>query len=108
MIRTIIFMLMLFALFFLLVNNKDQVVQIQYTLGKTSQPVPLYLLFLGTFLSGLGAAVILIFPSWLKSKLESRRQKKEIESLEEEVGQLRNQVSASSHPPAAYDPPDSF
>ncbi|MHB8481235.1 MAG: lipopolysaccharide assembly protein LapA domain-containing protein [Nitrospiria bacterium] len=104
MIRTIFFMLIMFALFFILVNNKDQVVQIQYTLGKTSQPVPLYLLFIGTFLSGLGTAVILIFPGWLKSKLECRRQKKEIESLEGEVGQLRNQVSASSHPPGGNSP----
>ena len=100
MIRTIFFMVMLFVLFFLLINNKDQVVQLQYTLGKSSQPIPLYLLFLGTFLAGLVTAIILLFPSWLKLKLESRRQKKEIDSLEEEVGQLRNQVLATSHSPA--------
>ncbi len=92
MIRMIFSMLISFILFFILFNNKDQAVQIHFPFAKSSDPIPLYLLFLGAFVSGLGTAVILLFPSWLKLKLESRRQKKEIDSLEEEAGQLRNSV----------------
>ncbi len=89
MIRTILFMTALFFIFFFLVNNRDLAVPIQTYPGGEAKPVPLYLLVLGTFLAGLILSIIMIFPGWLKLKLESRRQKKEIESLVEEIGQLR-------------------
>jgi uncharacterized integral membrane protein len=98
-----------FLIFFFLVNNKDLVVPIQTYPGGGVKPVPLYLLVLGTFLAGLILSVIMIFPGWFKLKLESRRQKKEIESLVGEIGHLR--VSPPSSPvtppssPAEHDSP---
>jgi uncharacterized integral membrane protein len=97
MIRAILFTILFVILFFFLINNRDQAVQIHFL--EFNKPVPLYLLFSGTFLSGLVAAIILIFPGWIKLKLETRRQKKEIDSLEEQIGALRTLPAPTPPPP---------
>jgi uncharacterized integral membrane protein len=108
MIRTILFMTALFFVFFFLVNNRDLVIAIQIYPGGSAKPIPLYLLILGTFLTGFILSVFMIFPGWLRLKLESRRQKKEIESLVEEVGHLRTAPSITpSTPPSASSETDS-
>ena len=104
MIRALLFILAVFYIFFFLVNNKDLLVQVHLLPGGAVNPVPLYLLILGTFLAGLILAVIMIFPGWLKLKLETRRQRKEIESLVEEVGHLRTNVPSPSKPATSSGP----
>lgn len=105
MIRTILFLIAIFFIFFFLVNNRDLAVPIQTYPGGGVKTVPFYLLILGTFLAGLILSVVMIFPGWLKLKLESRRQKKEIESLIEEVGHLRvASPSAGSLPATPVEP----
>ena len=89
MIRTVLLMIVLFALFFLLVLNRDSVIAMQVYPRGPATVIPFYLFLLGTFLSGYLLSFLMIFPGWLKLKLESRRQKKEIESLVEEIGYLR-------------------
>ncbi len=111
MIRAILFTILFVILFFFLFNNRDQAVQIQFL--EFNKPVPLYLLFSGTFLSGLVSAIILILPGWIKLKLETRRQKKEIDSLEEQIGALRTLSAAPPPPPVSSvlsqgNPPETF
>ena len=92
MIRTVIFLIISVVVFLLLLSNRDQMVRLQYPLAPPAQMIPLYLLLLGTFIAGFLLAVILIFPSWLKIKLDNRRSRKEIDGLEVEIGRLRTQA----------------
>lgn len=101
MIRATLFLTVLIFLSFLLIQNKDMVVAIQYYPGGPTNLIPHSLFALGTFFLGIILSLILIFPGWLKLKLESRRQKKEIESLIEEVGQMRKAFSSSNSIPSS-------
>jgi uncharacterized integral membrane protein len=98
MIRAILSMLFLLLLFILLFSNKDASIPIHYYPGGTEKPVALYLFALGTFLSGFILTLLFLLPGWFRLKLESRRQRREIESLSEEIGHLRMQPPASPTP----------
>ncbi|MBI3595457.1 MAG: LapA family protein [Nitrospirae bacterium] len=104
MIRALISLVVLFIVFVFLVNNKDAVISIQYFPGGSAKMIPLYLFVLGTFLLGFVLSVVMMIPSWLRLKLETRRQRKEIESLSEEIGHLRIlSPSTSSSTPSALE-----
>ncbi|MBI1823427.1 MAG: DUF1049 domain-containing protein, partial [Nitrospirae bacterium] len=77
MIRALISLVVLFIVFVFLVNNKDAVISIQYFPGGSAKMIPLYLFVLGTFLLGFVLSVVMMIPSWLRLKLETRRQRKD-------------------------------
>ncbi|MFI5303774.1 MAG: LapA family protein [Nitrospiria bacterium] len=101
MIRSIIFLITLFFLFFLLFQNKDLVISIQYFPGGSTNPIPLYLIILGIFLFGFIFSLVMVIPGWIRLKLETRKLKKEVQSLAEEVGHLRTAASSTLTPPSS-------
>ena len=80
MIRLILFFIILLAIVVLATAN-DELVQINYVVG-TTPPLPLYFIMGGSFIAGGIAFTIMILPVWIKDKLEIRKLKRSIQSME--------------------------
>lgn len=80
MIRLILFFIILLAIIVLATANNEPV-QINYLIGKTP-PLPLYIIIGGSFVAGGIAFTIMILPVWIKNKLEIRKLKRSIHSME--------------------------
>jgi len=89
MIRLLIFTLVLVGAFTFMIENTEQTVQIRYLLGYTSAPIPVYQLVAGAFIVGMLLSGLLIFPEWIRMRLELRRQRKALQRIEEEMGRYR-------------------
>lgn len=89
MIRTFFFMIILLIGFTFIVKNTDQFVVLDYFLGFSTPPVPVYQLVAGAFIIGMLLAGILIFPEWIRMRLELKRQRKALQRVEEEIQRLR-------------------
>ena len=96
MIRTFLFILILLLGLTFIVKNADQTVALQYFLGLSTPPIPVYQLVAGAFIVGMFLTGILIFPEWLRLRLELRRQRKALQRMEEEMGRLRPPSPAMS------------
>ena len=90
MIRLLLILLLATLALLFSVKNMDQQVSVWYFFGQTSGPVPLYLLLLGTFFGGMCIATLLLFPGWIKLRLELRKHKKILGKVEEELGHLKH------------------
>ena len=89
MIRLLIFTLVLVGAFTFMIENTEQTVQIRYLLGYTSAPIPVYQLVAGAFIVGMLLSGLLIFPEWIRMRLELRRQRKALQRIEEEMDRYR-------------------
>ena len=89
MIRTFLFILILLLGFTFIVKNTDQTVALQYFFGLAAPPIPVYQLVIGAFIVGMLLTGILIFPEWIRLRLEVRRQRKSLVRIEDEMARLR-------------------
>lgn len=89
MIRILIFSLILVAAFTFMIKNTEQMVQIQYLMGYSTPLIPVYQLVAGAFISGMLLTGFLIFPEWIRMRLELRRQRKSLQRIEDEMDRLR-------------------
>lgn len=89
MIRVLIFSLVLVGAFTFMIENTEQAVQIRYLMGYTSGPIPVYQLVAGAFTVGMLLSGLLVFPEWIRMRLELRRQRKALHRIEEEMDRLR-------------------
>ena len=89
MIRMFLLIAVLILSFTFIIKNIDQMVVVDYFLGITIPPIPLYQLVGGALIFGMLLAGFLILPEWIRLRLDLRRQKKTLQRLEEELAHLR-------------------
>ena len=89
MIRILILILVLAGTFTFMIENTEQTVQIRYLLGYSTPPLPVYQLVAGAFIGGMLLTGLLIFPEWIRMRLELRRQRKALQRIEEQMDRLR-------------------
>ena len=109
MIRLIlVFILLALALSFFL-QNQDQEVTLRYFFGLKSAETKVYVPILSGFVIGLLVSSILLFPAWVRGRIELRRKTKQLQEAEAELEQLREAQRGlepgQSPPPAADDEP---
>ena len=90
MIRMALLILILILSFTFMIKNIDQMVVVDYFMGITTPPIPVYQLVGGALILGMALAGIFIFPEWLRLRLEVRRQKKTLRRLEQELDDIRS------------------
>ena len=99
MIRLILVgVLLLLSLAFFL-QNQEQEVTLHYLFGLRSISTPIYKPILGSFVVGILAAGILLFPAWLRSRVELRRRTKALQDAEADLERLRTSFSSAVRGP---------
>jgi uncharacterized integral membrane protein len=108
MIRLILVgILLLLSLSFFL-QNQEQEVTLRYFFGFRSASTPIYKPILASFAVGLLVAGILLFPAWVRGRIEIRRKTRALQEAEVDLERLRQtieKVSGRATPPADYPPP---
>ena len=89
MIRLVlVFILLALSLSFFL-QNQEQEVTLRYLFGLKSAETRVYVPILSGFVIGLLVASILLFPPWVRGRIELRRKTKQLQEAEAELEQLR-------------------
>ena len=96
MIRALIFILILLLGFTVVVKNTEPTVVLQYFFGLATSPIPVYQLVAGAFIIGMLLTGLMVFPEWIRIRLELRRQRKTLQRMEEEMAHLRPPSPAMS------------
>jgi len=89
MIRVLLFILILLLGFTVVVKNTEQTVVIHYFVGLASPPIPVYHLVIGAFITGMLLTGLILFPEWIRMRLEIRRLRKSLQRIEDEMARLR-------------------
>jgi uncharacterized integral membrane protein len=98
MIRlTLVFILLLLSLSFFLQNQEEEVT-LRYFFGLQSASTPIYKPILSAFGIGLLVASILLFPSWIRGRIELRRKTKALQEVEADLERLRLEMRKPSSP----------
>ena len=92
MIRLILVgtLLLLSLAFFL--QNQEQEVTLRYFFGLLEASTPIYKPVLAGFAIGLLVSVILLFPPWVKGRIELRRKTKALQEAEVDLERLRHSL----------------
>lgn len=92
MIRVILVgtLLLLCLAFFL--QNQEQEVTLRYFFGLFEASTPIYKPILAGFGVGLLVSVILLFPPWVKGRIELRRKTKALQEAEVDLERLRHSL----------------
>lgn len=89
MIRLIlVFILLALSLSFFL-QNQDQEVTLRYFFGWKTAETKVYVPILSGFVIGLLVSSILLFPAWVRSRIELRRKTKQLQEAEAELERAR-------------------
>lgn len=100
MIRLIlVFILLALSLSFFL-QNQDPVVTLRYFFGLKTTETRVYVPILSAFVIGLLVSSILLFPAWVKGRIELRRRTKQLQEAQAELDQLREQQRGAAEEPA--------
>ena len=104
--------LLLLALSFFLQNQEQEVTQ-RYFFGLRSASILIYKPILAAFGVGLLVSGILLFPAWVRGRIELRRKTKALQEAEVDLERLRQaldkaarRVGTSSDIPAEGEPSD--
>jgi putative membrane protein len=89
MIRVLVFILILLLGFTVVVKNTEPTVVLQYFFSLATPPIPVYQLVAGAFIIGMLLTGLLVFPEWIRMRLEIRRQRKSLQRIEDEMARLR-------------------
>lgn len=93
MIRlTLAGILLLLSLAFFL-QNQEQEVTLRYFFGLWSASTPIYKPILSAFALGLLVSTILLFPSWVRGRIELRRKIKALQDAEADLERLRHETA---------------
>lgn len=99
MIRLVLVgILLLLSLSFFL-HNQEQEVTLRYFFGQLSASTPIYKPILSAFAIGLLVASILLFPAWVRGRIELRRKTKALQAAEADLEDLRHTLGAHSPQP---------
>lgn len=89
MIRLILVgILLLLSLAFFL-QNQEQEVTLRYFFGLLEESTPVYKPIMAGFVVGLLVAGILLFPPWIRGRIELRRKIKALQEAEMDLDRLR-------------------
>ncbi len=107
MIRVILVgtLLLLSLAFFL--QNQEQEVTLRYFFGLRSASTLIYKPILAAFAIGLLVSGILLFPAWVRGRIELRRKTKALQEAEVDLERLRQSLEKATRratPPALGDP----
>jgi putative membrane protein len=91
--------ILLLALTFFL-QNQEEVVTLRYWFGFQSGSTEIYKPILIAFSVGMLISSILLFPSWVRSRIELRRKTKALQEAEGDLERLRETLSKAQRPPA--------
>ena len=92
MIRLILVgILLLLSLAFFL-QNQEQEVTLRYFFGLFEASTPIYRPILAGFAVGLLVSCILLFPPWVRSRIELRRKTKALQEAEVDLERLRHSL----------------
>ena len=99
MIRLVLVgILLLLSLSFFL-HNQEQEVTLRYFFGQLSASTPIYKPILSAFAIGLLVASILLFPAWVRGRIELRRKTRALQEAEADLEELRHSSGQLSPPP---------
>src|SRR5215831_13309768 len=107
MIRLILVgtLLLLCLAFFL--QNQEQEVTLRYFFGLFEASTPIYKPILAGFAIGLLVSGILLFPPWVRGRIEIRRKTKALQEAEVDLERLRlslEKITGKTSPPPPSDP----
>jgi len=89
MIRLIlVFILLALSLSFFL-QNREPVITLRYFFGLKAAETQVYVPILSAFVIGLLVSSILLFPAWVRGRIELRRKTKQLQEAEAELERLR-------------------
>ncbi|WP_062483328.1 LapA family protein [Candidatus Nitrospira inopinata] len=101
MIRVILVgILLLLSLAFFL-QNQEQEVTLRYFFGLLEESTPVYKPILAGFVVGLLVAGILLFPPWIRGRIELRRKMRALQEAEVDLERLRQSFEKLSVRPAS-------
>lgn len=95
MIRLIFLLIVIILYFTFVLYNMEEKIALKYALGLSTQPLPVYLLILGSIVIGMFLASILVLPGWIRMRVEMRRQRRTNEQMEQELTRLAAMASNS-------------
>jgi uncharacterized membrane protein YciS (DUF1049 family) len=96
MIRLLILLVVIVLYFTFVIYNMEEKITLKYVMGLATQPLPVYLLVLGSLLAGMVLASILVLPGWIRMRMEMRRQRRTIEQMEYELNRLASLAPSKS------------
>jgi putative membrane protein len=87
--------LLLLSLAFFL-QNQEQEVTLRYFFGLLEASTPIYKPIMAGFVIGLLVAVILLFPPWVRARIDLRRKTKSLQEAEVNLERLRQSLEKMS------------
>src|ERR1700756_4642228 len=88
MVRALLIMVLLTLSMTFFLQNREEEAILHY-FGTTPKPPPIYKPILSAFGAGLLIMGILLFPAWIKLRMELRRTRTALHLAEEELDRLR-------------------
>jgi putative membrane protein len=85
-------------------QNQEEVVTLRYFFGFKSGSTEIYKPILLAFAVGMLVASILLFPSWVQSRIQLRRKTKALQEAEADLERLRLTVARGQRPPGRFEP----
>jgi len=73
-------------------QNQEQEVTLRYFFGLFEASTPIYKPILAGFAIGLLVSLILLFPPWIKGRIELRRKTKALQEAEVDLERLRHSL----------------
>jgi len=103
MIRLILVIILLVLSLSFFLQNQEPVVTLRYFFGLKTAETHVYIPILSAFVIGLLVSSILLFPAWVRGRIELRRKTKQLQEAEAEVEQLREaqRGAEAEQPPAS-------
>ncbi|HZS12889.1 MAG TPA: LapA family protein [Nitrospirales bacterium] len=101
MIRLVLICIILLLALSFFLQNQEQEVSLRYFFGLTTASTPVYKPILAAFVIGLLIMSILLFPAWVRGRIELRRKTKALQEAEADLERLREAINklptAKSH-----------
>lgn len=96
MIRVVLIgILLLLSLAFFLQNQEDEVT-LRYFFGLLEASTPIYQPIMAGFVVGLLVAAILLFPPWVRARIDLKRKTKALQQAEVDLERLRQSLEKIS------------
>ena len=93
MIRLVLICIILLLALSFFLQNQEQEVNLKYFFGLRSASTPVYKPILASFVIGLLIMSILLFPAWVRGRIELRRKTKALQEAEADLERLRETIN---------------
>jgi uncharacterized integral membrane protein len=107
MIRLILVGILLLLCLAFFLQNQEQEVKLRYFFGLFEASTPIYKPILTGFAIGLLVSGVLLFPPWVRGRIELRRKTKALQEAEVDLERLRHsleKVTGKTSPPPPGEP----